>query len=161
MPFYFIHVPKPFQDNTTDSLENVIDALYQIKNSWQILVSILGTIVSIAFFNYAGISVTKEISATTRMVLDSVRTVVIWVVSLAIGWQPFQPLQLVIFTYNLICCLELCKIFSFLFNKNRVASSSFCLVCMKYVDFLSNCIDFNSNQKLFFIIQNEYFSYKC
>merc|ERR1712008_468165 len=41
-----------------------------------------------------GISVTKEMSATTRMVLDSVRTLVIWGVSLAIGWQPFQALQL-------------------------------------------------------------------
>lgn len=28
------------------------------------------------------------------MVLDSVRTMVIWVVSLSIGWQQFQPLQL-------------------------------------------------------------------
>ena len=28
------------------------------------------------------------------MVLDSVRTLVIWGVSLAIGWQPFQALQL-------------------------------------------------------------------
>jgi hypothetical protein len=53
-----------------------------------------GTVFSIAFFNFAGISVTKEMSATTRMVLDSVRTLVIWGVSLAIGWQPFQALQL-------------------------------------------------------------------
>lgn len=53
-----------------------------------------GTIVSIAFFNFAGISVTKEISATTRMVLDSIRTLVIWIFSLAIQWQVFHPLQL-------------------------------------------------------------------
>ena len=33
-------------------------------------------------------------SATTRMVLDSVRTLVIWGVSLAIGWQAFHALQL-------------------------------------------------------------------
>jgi hypothetical protein len=39
--------------------------------------------------------VTKEMSATTRMVLDSVRTLIIWGVSLAVGWQPFQVLQLV------------------------------------------------------------------
>merc|ERR1712062_887130 len=48
-----------------------------------------------AFFNFAGISVTKEMSATTRMVLDSVRTLVIWGVSLALGWQQFQYLQLI------------------------------------------------------------------
>jgi len=53
-----------------------------------------GTIVSIAFFNFAGISVTKELSATTRMVLDSVRTLVIWMVSIGVGWQNFFALQL-------------------------------------------------------------------
>lgn len=49
----------------------------------------LGTVVSIAFFNFAGVSVTKELSATTRMVLDSVRTLVIWTVSLSLHWQNF------------------------------------------------------------------------
>ena len=38
---------------------------------------------------------TKEMSATTRMVLDSVRTLVIWGVSLGVGWQKFQYLQLI------------------------------------------------------------------
>ena len=37
---------------------------------------------------------TKELSATTAMVLDSVRTLVTWG---AIGWQPFQALQLLRF----------------------------------------------------------------
>ena len=37
---------------------------------------------------------TKELTATTRMVLDSVRTLVIWAVSMAIGWQNFFVLQL-------------------------------------------------------------------
>ncbi|PSN39424.1 hypothetical protein C0J52_12348 [Blattella germanica] len=56
---------------------------------------IIGTIISIAFFNFAGISVTKEISATTRMVLDSVRTLFIYSVSLALGWQKFFWLQII------------------------------------------------------------------
>ena len=37
---------------------------------------------------------TKELSATTRMVLDSVRTLVIWMVSIGVGWQQFFALQL-------------------------------------------------------------------
>lgn len=101
MPFYYIKVGPPFNENATGSLENALDGLYQIKNNWQILTAISGTIVSIAFFNFAGISVTKEISATSRMVLDSVRTVVIWVFSLAIGWQVFQGLQLAGFAFLL------------------------------------------------------------
>jgi len=55
-----------------------------------------GNIISIAYFNFSGISVAKEISATTRMVLDSVRTFFIWTFSLAIGWQGFHPLQVTI-----------------------------------------------------------------
>lgn len=34
-------------------------------------------------------------NATTRMVLDSVRTFVIWIVSLSLKWQKFSWLQLV------------------------------------------------------------------
>lgn len=94
MPFYYIHVPPPFSNNPTGSLENALDAVYQITHSWQIATATCGTILSIAFFNFAGISVTKEISATSRMVLDSVRTFVIWIFSLAIKWEEFQALQL-------------------------------------------------------------------
>lgn len=50
--------------------------------------------ISIAFFNFAGISVTKEISATTRTVLDSVRTLVIWLFGLSVSWEHYSTLQL-------------------------------------------------------------------
>lgn len=53
----------------------------------------IGIMLSIAFFNFAGISVTKELSATTRMILDSVRTIVIWAFSMAFQWQKFHYLQ--------------------------------------------------------------------
>uniref|UniRef100_A0AAY4CTI5 Solute carrier family 35 member F6 n=1 Tax=Denticeps clupeoides TaxID=299321 RepID=A0AAY4CTI5_9TELE len=71
---------------------------------WQpvIMVALLGNTVSIAFFNFAGMSVTKEISATTRMVLDSLRTVVIWAVSLALGWEVFHGLQILGFLILLL-----------------------------------------------------------
>jgi hypothetical protein len=44
-------------------------------------------VASIAFFNFFGLSVTKTQSATTRMVLDSIRTIVIWAFALAVGWE--------------------------------------------------------------------------
>ena len=66
------------------------DAILQIHNSWAISLAIGGTILSIAFFNFSGISVTKEMSATTRMVLDSVRTIVIWAYGL-IGTPAGRP----------------------------------------------------------------------
>jgi len=92
---YYIKVGVPFNDNASGTLEDLPDALAQIAHSWQLVTALLGTIISIAFFNFAGISVTKEISATTRMVLDSVRTVVIWMFALMVGWQDFQWLQVV------------------------------------------------------------------
>ena len=75
-------------------MDNAIDAFYQIKNNTFILVGTVGTIVSIAFFNFSGVSVTKEMNATTRMVLDSLRTMVIWAVSLIVRWENFEWLQL-------------------------------------------------------------------
>uniref|UniRef100_H3DG54 Solute carrier family 35 member F6 n=2 Tax=Tetraodon nigroviridis TaxID=99883 RepID=H3DG54_TETNG len=92
IPMYFIPVGS-FGDNPRQVLEDAIDAFCQIGNQPLILLALLGNIISIAFFNFAGISVTKEISATTRMVLDSLRTLVIWVVSLALGWEHFHGLQ--------------------------------------------------------------------
>uniref|UniRef100_A0A182VS07 MMS19 nucleotide excision repair protein n=1 Tax=Anopheles minimus TaxID=112268 RepID=A0A182VS07_9DIPT len=95
LPMYFIHVMYPFNSNAHGVLEDLPDALAQLANNYQLIIAICGMIVSIAFFNFAGISVTKEISATTRMVLDSVRTLVVWMVSLLLVWQKFHYLQLI------------------------------------------------------------------
>ncbi|KAM9703606.1 solute carrier family 35 member F6 [Menidia menidia] len=101
IPMYFIHVGG-FSDNPRHVLEDAIDAFCQIGNKPLIVLALLGNTVSIAFFNFAGISVTKEISATTRMVLDSLRTLVIWAVSLALGWERFHGLQVLGFLVLLL-----------------------------------------------------------
>uniref|UniRef100_U5EUX3 Putative solute carrier family 35 member f6 n=1 Tax=Corethrella appendiculata TaxID=1370023 RepID=U5EUX3_9DIPT len=98
IPMYYIHVPAPFNTNAHGVLEDLPDALVQIGNNPFLIMAIGGTIISIAFFNFAGISVTKEISATTRMVLDSVRTLVIWTVALLLQWQIFHWLQVLGFS---------------------------------------------------------------
>lgn len=92
VPMYYIPAGQ-FSGNERGTLEDAIDAFVQIGNSAPLAVSLLLNIISIAFFNFAGVSVTKELSATTRMVLDSVRTLVIWVFTLAIKWETFQYLQ--------------------------------------------------------------------
>ena len=97
IPFYFIPVGDFFgkDSNPRHVLEDVWDGLYQLAHNSNLAGAFSLTVISIAFFNFAGISVTKEMSATTRMVLDSVRTLVIWGVSLAVQWQEFHWLQLV------------------------------------------------------------------
>lgn len=93
IPMYFI--TTGYQDGVPQRLEDSLDGLCQLGNDWRVALGTIGSIGSIAFFNFFGISVTKELSATTRMVLDSIRTVVIWAVSLALKWEAFQYLQVV------------------------------------------------------------------
>ncbi|GCB71783.1 solute carrier family 35 member F6 isoform X1 [Scyliorhinus torazame] len=93
IPMYYIPVGS-FGGNPRGVLEDALDAFCQIGIKPLIFLALLGNILSIAFFNFAGISVTKEISATTRMVLDSLRTIVIWIVSLSVGWEHFHGLQI-------------------------------------------------------------------
>jgi len=96
--FYFVPVQQAlwsYDPTPPYNLEDSIDGFIQLGNNPLLLVAILGTIFSIAFFNYAGQTVTKELSATNRMVLDSVRTLVIWLFSISIGWQKFQYLQVI------------------------------------------------------------------
>lgn len=94
IPMYFIKVGE-FGHNPRHVLEDAYDGLYQLAHNPQLAGAFFLTMMSIAFFNFAGISVTKEMNATTRMVLDSIRTLVIWGVSLGIGWQSFHFLQLI------------------------------------------------------------------
>ncbi|XP_056150745.1 solute carrier family 35 member F6 [Lampris incognitus] len=101
IPMFFIPVGS-FSNNPRQVLEDALDAFCQIGYQPLIVLALLGNTVSIAFFNFAGISVTKEISATTRMVLDSLRTLVIWVVSLALGWETFHGLQVLGFVILLL-----------------------------------------------------------
>merc|ERR1719427_715096 len=94
IPFSFIYVGPKFGNNPRHVLEDAYDGVYQLAHNPLLAMAFSGTVISIAFFNFAGISVTKELNATTRMVLDSVRTLVIWMVSIGVGWQDFYALQL-------------------------------------------------------------------
>ncbi|GIY47294.1 solute carrier family 35 member F6 [Caerostris darwini] len=120
VPMYYIKVGNSVFNNPGGRLEDALDAFVQIGNNWRVAVAITGTIVSIAFFNFAGLSVTKEMSATTRMVLDSVRTFTVWIFSLCVKWQKFYWLQLVGFVI-LLCgmCLYNDVIIRPLYNKLR------------------------------------------
>jgi drug/metabolite transporter (DMT)-like permease len=77
------------------STESAVYAFSQLSNDWRLLVTTICQILSIAIFNFFGISITKRISSTTRSVLESCRTLFVWIVSLAVGWETFQWLQLI------------------------------------------------------------------
>ncbi|KAL8832596.1 MAG: hypothetical protein Q9191_000165 [Dirinaria sp. TL-2023a] len=46
-------------------------------------------------FNYFALTVTRSVSATSRCTTDNFRTLLIWIVSLSLGWESFHLLQLV------------------------------------------------------------------
>lgn len=60
-----------------------------------IAITSLLIMVSIGGFNFFGLSVTRSISATSRSIIDTCRTLFIWIVSLGLGWETFKWLQVV------------------------------------------------------------------
>lgn len=51
--------------------------------------------ISIGGFNFFGLSITRSVSATARSIIDTSRTLFIWIVSLGLGWETFKWLQIV------------------------------------------------------------------
>lgn len=87
-PVYFIKLPASLGGaalGPEGRFEDAIDAFVQIfdgDNGYWLLAWTLGNMCSIAVFNFAGITVTKELSATTRAVLDQLRVILIWAIFL-------------------------------------------------------------------------------
>merc|ERR1719335_90386 len=75
-------------------VENTHAAIYQISHCTPLLIAVVGSIFSIAFFNYSGVTVTQKASAVSRSTIDVSRTIIIWAVELAMGWNTFNTLQL-------------------------------------------------------------------
>jgi len=75
--------------------ESTPEAIYQMRHSGPLTLAIIGSIFSIAFFNFSGVTVTHRASATARSTIDVSRTIIIWAVELAVGWNKFNVLQLV------------------------------------------------------------------
>ena len=69
----------------------------------------MGSIVSIAFFNFFGLSVTKSLSGGARAAIDACRTILIWLFSVQIGWEKFHGLQvhLLLISSSCLCSVLL------------------------------------------------------
>lgn len=77
---------------------NVVLGISQMFTNTPILITSFGIMVSIATFNFFGVTLTSELNATARSTIDTCRTLLVWVVSLAIGWESFHSLQLFAFS---------------------------------------------------------------
>ncbi|PYH97213.1 hypothetical protein BO71DRAFT_347529 [Aspergillus ellipticus CBS 707.79] len=65
----------------------------QVFHNRAIATSSFLIMISIGGFNFFGLSVTRTVSATSRSTIDTCRTLFIWLVSLALGWETFKWLQ--------------------------------------------------------------------
>ena len=82
----------------TGKLEDTLFAFEQMGDNAVLVVLIVGGILSIAFFNFFGVSVTKNASAAQRSTIDTSRTAIIWIFFLIYkgdGHEDFIWLQLV------------------------------------------------------------------
>lgn len=75
-------------------VESTPAALYQMHTSTPLLLAVIGSILSIAVFNFSGVTVTQQASAVARSTIDVSRTVLIWATELALGWNAFNSIQL-------------------------------------------------------------------
>ena len=115
IPMYFIPWNLPsgpdfWQDQTR--FEDVIDAFHQVFYIPTLTTAFFVIIISIALFNFTGLTVTREVNATTRVILQNTRNITVWLIGLGIQWQQFnyfQPIgciliMLGVFIYcNIVC----------------------------------------------------------
>lgn len=73
---------------------NVTVLFWQIIHEKQLWISFLVLTFTIAILNYLGLSLTKNMSSTARTTVDACRILIVWIVSLIIGWEIFNLVQL-------------------------------------------------------------------
>ena len=69
------------------------EAWHQTMGVKNVRISAVGCAISIALFNVSGMTVTKYLSATTRSTIDTFRTLGIYAVSVALGWEVLYPVS--------------------------------------------------------------------
>lgn len=85
--------------------ENSIDAILQMYYNWRIALYGLLYCLSIAFYNFFGLSVTKHLTCVHRTLIDACRTIFVWAFELCIGgevWTRWSYLELGGFAFLII-----------------------------------------------------------
>lgn len=73
---------------------DTVGAFHQITNSYALALSVVGSMLAVAVFNFSGANVTQRSSAVARTTIKMSSTILIWLVELAFGWNTFSFLQL-------------------------------------------------------------------
>ncbi|KAH9505180.1 hypothetical protein Btru_058892 [Bulinus truncatus] len=81
----FIILPSMYfipGSDANGSYENSLDALVQMGHNTQLLVMCLVYLLSIGFYNFFGLAVTRSLTAVHRTLIDACRTIIVWLASL-------------------------------------------------------------------------------
>ena len=70
--------------------EDILDAMTMILYDRNLLLLCIGFVASITVFNVSGITITKTMNATTRVMLEASRTILVWVYSVAVWHYPLR-----------------------------------------------------------------------
>ncbi|AET40027.1 Sly41p Ecym_5262 [Eremothecium cymbalariae DBVPG len=81
---------------------NLFQGLKDVSYSGNLMVSSFTIMISIAFYNFFGIAITNHMNATSRSTIDTSRTLLVWLVSLILGWERFSFLQLIGFALSVV-----------------------------------------------------------
>lgn len=80
-------------------VENFLYAFKQLGDNGLLMFMFWAYIFSISFFNWSGLSITKNASSLHRSIIDNSRTLFVWIIDLAVGWEAFNFLQLIGFLF--------------------------------------------------------------
>ncbi|CAG9462710.1 unnamed protein product [Pedinophyceae sp. YPF-701] len=82
--------------------DDVVEGMRQLASNGQLAIAAILSVACIATFNVCGILITKHVSGAARSTVDASRTIAVWGVSLALGWERFLPMQVVGFVMLLV-----------------------------------------------------------
>ncbi|KAF8567293.1 hypothetical protein P879_04649 [Paragonimus westermani] len=122
-------IPGP---DLNGSYENIADALFQLGSNAVLLVNAILYLISMAWFNYCGFCVAKDLSTVHRTLVDALRTAFVWIVSLILyytaGHQFGEPFEI---SWGLIELNGFALLVIGTLIYNQVMDLSFIPVCQK------------------------------
>ncbi|WIA13396.1 hypothetical protein OEZ85_006976 [Tetradesmus obliquus] len=92
---FVLPVTTLVRDKSGMPLDDAVAAVRSILSDSSLGFAVYSSILSIAFFNFFGVSVTKSLSGAARATIDACRTLFIWLYALHAGWEHFHALQVV------------------------------------------------------------------
>lgn len=90
-------------------VEDIVDTMHMFSHSWMIVLVLFSDMTMMLFYNVFGMEVTDSLSAVYRVVIETLRTLCVWLIDLFIyyvlsdgklgeSWTPYSPVQLIGFT---------------------------------------------------------------